>query len=307
MASASSAPIEALVAAPPFVIVTPPTPSPLKRQLSFLVKDEELCPLARRIPHAKRGKTTAESNENEVKRRSLVKIVDFLSKHEEYAPTLWDMISSGIVRLPGDEKPQQHFDEAPKCLSKVCKAFKAQWLISHSGGKITPATIALHESSDEDSVNDIMCMFLQMTGTETLGSDCIDKQILGEALTARYRDLGGEEISAWADRAVRGSSPVDWSVAGAFVLRWGENGVLSEIVHRRSGVVALVPEDLNIGRAYKLENPAFEGKATLKYGELRKFCLVDFFPKSTANGPHSKALDKKRSSGANMSSKPRLM
>lgn len=250
-------------------------------------------PLARRIPHAKRGKTNSETNENEVRRRSLVKIVDFLVKHEEYAPTLWELISSGTLKLPGDEKPQHHFESAPKSLCKVCKTFKAQWLISNSSGRLTAELIATHDAGDEDWINDVTCMFLKMTGTETLGDDCVDKQILNEALAVRYRDLGGESIGEWVQRALRGSSPVDWSIADAFILRWGEGGKLKEIVHRRSKLVGSVPADLNIGRAYKLENPAFEGRATLKYGELRKFALLDFFPKSAEHGPHSKALDKK--------------
>lgn len=129
-------------------------------------------------------------------------------------------------------------------------------------------------------MNDAICMFVVMTGTESLPKECQDKLVLDYTLRNRYESLGGETVRQWAQRCLTGGDKacesIDWTVAGAYRIIW-EGGLIRALVHRRSGTRADVPDGLVLDRTFSLHFPTSEKAACLKKGSLQTYVCFEFF------------------------------
>lgn len=219
-------------------------------------------------------------------------MVDFLVKNEAYAVRVWEMIEHNMLKLDNEGQDEHLFAQPPKMLSKVDKQLLAAWLCANSEGAISMERIKFHDNSDEHFIRDLALMFLKMSGTESLPTDCVGREILWHAMNRRLHDVQTETMASWAARSLTAGAPVDWTSSGAYSLIWhGEH--LGKIRHRFSGAEADVPADIVIGRDYTMEHPTSDAKCTLTNGPLRRCVCIDFFPNTVPGGPHSNNLDKK--------------
>lgn len=257
----------------------------------------ELSSVAKRIPRARKGSTVQESQQLEMRRQSLVNVVDFLCKYEIYAPKVWEMLQLGQICLDNDgDKPSTNFKTAPKCINKLDRTFKAAWLARRNGGHLTLDMIKACDANDPDFVDDIFKMFVRASGTETLPPQCIDQDVTAKAMEIRYEKVSpAESIGAWAQRCIpKTGARIDWTKAGAYALRFDPAGKLVGIKHRASGHEATVPEDILIDKSFQVSSPTSDKLATLQKGPLKKYLCAAFFEKTLVNGPHFDLLDKKK-------------
>jgi hypothetical protein len=246
------------------------------------------------MPNAKKGSTVQETTKLTLQRKCLVKCVDFLCKNEAYAVKVWDMIQHDMIQLDVEENAESElFKDAPKTFRKIDPTWKARWLCRKSGGSLTPARLKQQDEKDEHFVHDVFNVFLKVNGTESLQPDAIDQRILEAACDIRYMDLdAAETVKAWAERCVAEDTPVDWMVAGAYGLVFRDNK-LDTVMHRSSGLVAEVPDNLVIDKdSFRMENPTSDRLACLFRGKVQRYMCCDFFV-DMESGPHVKVLDKK--------------
>ena len=91
--------------------------------------EAELCSLAKRIPKAKKGKTTAETAMFESRRANLVKCVQWLVTNEDRAGKMWELIENGHIKLDSElATDDKLFDKAQKTLNKTPQSFVARVL-----------------------------------------------------------------------------------------------------------------------------------------------------------------------------------
>jgi hypothetical protein len=159
--------------------------------------------LAKRIPKARKGPDEVENRRKDLTRRCLIKSVDFLCKHEEeYAQTVWNMLEATMISTKTAGISAHMFPDAPKSIEKMPKMWKAQFLVDLGEGRLSMDTLKQLDAADENLIADVFNMFVKSQGTESLPAEAQDRRVLAIVMEERVKQVGGETVSAWAQRAI---------------------------------------------------------------------------------------------------------
>ena len=241
-------------------------------------KDDQLSPLAKRIPGVKKGGDPKEFRRKELCRKSLVRIVDYLVKHEDQCPEIWSMITTDVISVEQHKPIELFFADPPKCVNKTDPLFRAQWIVDNSEGTIQMADIRHLHAGDEQFIEDVTNMFCKWSGNEPLSKECQERRVLCKVMTLRYEDVGCLTISAWWQLCwVPSTKTINWMLGGCYQLKF-DDAVVIGATHRSGKQVEVVPTDTLITDKFVIENSCSEMNATavLKASRVK---LCDLFPK----------------------------
>ena len=172
--------------------------------------------------------------------------------------------------------------------------WKAQFLVDLGEGHLSMDSLKQLDAADENLIADVFNMFVKSQGTESLPAEAQDRRVLAIVMEERVKQVGGETVSAWAQRAIAvqdGVAKINLRAGAAYTMIFEHDRVTK--IHHRSGETADIPEWVVITKGFQLQNPFNDQKAAVARDGITPLLLSSFFEKTAAC--HANAFDKKGS------------
>lgn len=240
------------------VAESPPRKDSCEASVAAAWCGDQLSPLARKIPKAKRTADAHETKRRELQRACLVKIVDWAVKHESLCPQVWTMITTGAISSTTDLDQKEFWAEPPKSLSKVDLQWRAAWLTAHSEGSLSHELLRRMDEKAGHIVKDMFSVFTKSTGSESLPPEFIEKALLQAAMSLRYDAVAGMSIKAWVTKYVnKKDATVNWSKCGPYRME-AVGAHIVKVWHWCSPEPVDIPKWQAIGSDFELQHAAYD-------------------------------------------------
>lgn len=161
-----------------------------------------LHPYAQKAPQVKRGGDAAKHEQAVLRRRALVKIVDFLSKKPEHCLE----VLAHIENLDVKAEPQKQQLEKPDLFSpqytrlwRLPVAWWASWLVAHCD--FLTSDLMMKVTAKSVKAPQMLAFFLcQLTGEDIFPKVLLDKKVASRTFACRARTLNRLGVLAEGDR-----------------------------------------------------------------------------------------------------------
>ena len=249
--------------------------------------NDELSPLAKKIPKPRLGKDLQDNNKKILQRNALVKIVDWLERNPEKIVDTWAAIQADLVKDKKVVDKDGPWNKDYRHIWRLPDYWKAQFLQKRCPDVFTTATLKSLEEMDDNNIKNLFSMEVGLDPHDPLPRPCLDKEVCYRTFNARAEMLGGR-LRSLPPGSIRPGCKLDWSEIGVFTLHFTDKKCV--LLEHVSGAEGTLPEHIMITTAFVLIDNHSDMKAKVKCGKL-EFYLKDFFDDGA--GPHANPIGNK--------------
>lgn len=268
----------------PASVASPVATMVLGNDENLKVHNLPLCPLAKRIAKPKTTGSIRQQTEATLSHAAYVNVVNLLHHYPNERMAAEKYIMESIADKEREAKLADGCFENVSTVGQLDDAWLMKWISQKSNLGLDLLQKAL--VYDRRSVNCIFCYMSGCLPTARLPSECISKQFLfffcDYLWEARGKQL--ENVKAKAPKLIANTGSVDWSSFAYDMSYDAVAGRVSNIKHRRTGVVVEVEEDIKISSAFTLKDGWSDSLALVTNGKAAKYYLHEFF--GPRDGPH---------------------
>ena len=249
------------------------------------------CPLAARIPKAKKTGNLAIDQDAELARQAFVDTVNGMWIHDDLCVKVSQYFRSAVVA-----KEQALLRSQTGCFTEVSivrkldSTFMIRFIVTHS--KLTAATLAKAKIADGDAVLHTFCFMTNMGPGTKVPEACIEVMVMWQVAVKLWENAGRRFESLRAEEYLDQNGRVSWPRIGSYELKFcSDDFRVQKIRHRPSGDEVEVDNATYVTNAHKLKNNWNDQTACAKLKNT--LCFVDCFVDPNAWVKKNKTLSGK--------------
>lgn len=258
-----------------------------------LPDEDDLDPLALKVPEPKSTGDTDQDTRNQVHRDTFVAIVDMLCKQ----PSL-RLPALGFLRVEekarkkceAERVPEPPFPKSFTTLAKLPADWYCSWIVHESQGLCTKDMLTDIQLRDPDALRRIFDFLTVTTVSTAWPLAAHDRAVLQRMFSHRATDVG-DRIRGWFQRALRPDGSVDWQEGGPYTIEFDPISRRAIAVRHISGARKEMPSHILVDGTFELEYGWCDARAQL-VKRPTAIKLLDLFPE-TDRPPRSHVLEKK--------------
>jgi hypothetical protein len=251
--------------------------------------EDELHPLARKVPKVKPCHDVIEMNKKKQERDALVQIIDLCCKDMTLCLPLRGFLDSTIAKKSAAASASSVFPDSYSSFIRLPSYWMAAHLVRVTEGSLSKDLLEGLAKSSPKSIREIFHFAHCTLDSDYWPRKMLDKDLCARVFELRYEECG-KRLTGFKEKALQKAGAVNWLAAGPWTLNF-EDKKLVTITHI-SGAEASPESHEVVTPAFQFTDLWSDKLAALKLGTA-SYTVAAFF--KDGEGPHKTILDKKAS------------